>query len=64
LTDPPASQDPCGAATPATKLPEGTYILTAGIYAPPAQRAEVETKQTVRVSGDTAVEIDGAALSR
>jgi len=64
LTSMPANQDPCGAATPATQLPEGTYTVTVGVYAPPAQGAEVETKQTVRVSGDTAVEIDGAALSR
>lgn len=59
-----ADGNPCGAATPTTKLPEGTYTLTVGVYAPPAQKAEVETSQTVRVSGDTAVGIDGAALSR
>jgi len=64
LTDPPAVQDPCAPATPATKLPEGTYALTVGIYAPPAQKAEVEVKLTARVSGDAAVQIDGAALSR
>lgn len=64
MTDISADGNPCGPATPATKLPEGTYTLTAGIYAPPAQKAEVETSQTVRVSGDTAVQIDGTALSR
>ncbi len=64
MTDISPDGNPCGPATPATRLPEGTYTLTAGIYAPPAQKAEVETSQTVRVSGDTAVQIDGAALSR
>ncbi len=64
MTDISADGNPCGAATPATKLPGGTYTLTAGIYAPPAQKAEVEISQTVRVNGDTAVQIDGAALTR
>ena len=64
LTDVPASQDACGESTPTTNFPEGTYTVTAGIYAPPAQKAEVETKKTVRVSGDVAIEIDGASLSR
>ncbi len=64
LTDTPPGDDPCGGATPETSFPEGTYTLTAGIYAPPAQSPEAETTQTVQVSGDVAVEIDGASLSR
>ena len=64
LTDPPPGNNPCGATTPTTTFPEGTYTLTAGIYAPPAQVPEAETTQTVQVSGDVTVEIEGAALSR
>ena len=64
LTETTAGQAPCGDSTPAARLSERTYALTAGIYVPPAQTAEVEISKTVRVSGDVTAQIDGAALSR
>ena len=64
MTELPAGDDPCSGSTAEATLDEGTYTLSAGIYAPPAQTAAAETTQAVRVSGDVTVQIDGAALSR
>ena len=64
MVDMPAGQPPCTGSRSKIELPEGTYTVTASILVPPAQKAEVETKQTVRVSGDVTVKIDGAPLSR
>jgi hypothetical protein len=59
-----AGQDPCSGSTPETKFPEGSYSVTAGVYVPGTQTAAVQTTQTVRVSGDVTVKVDGAALSQ
>ena len=57
-------QGPCSGAAAKSKLPEGTYTITAGVYAPPAQSPEKQSTQTVQVKGDITVQIDGAALSK
>lgn len=56
-------QAPCSGPAVKFKLPEGSYTITAGIYAPPAQAPEKQSRQTVQVKGDITVTIDGAALS-
>ncbi len=57
-------QAPCSSGAAKSKLPEGSYSVTVGIYAPPAQIPEKQTRQTVQVKGDVTVRIDGAALSK
>jgi len=63
MTDIAAGDDPCAPSTAETEFPEGTYTLTAGVYSPGSQTADVETTLTVSVSGDVTAEIDGAELS-
>ncbi|MBA4181695.1 MAG: hypothetical protein C0506_13985 [Anaerolinea sp.] len=64
MTDKKADQAPCGSGAAKTTFPEGTYTITAGVYAPPAQAAEKEVKLDVKVAGNVTVQIDGKALSR
>jgi hypothetical protein len=65
MTDKKASdQAPCSGSAAKTTFPEGTYTVTAGVYAPPAQAPEKEVKLTVQVKGDATIQIDAAALSR
>ena len=64
MTDKKGDQAPCSSGAAKTTFPEGTYTVTAGIYAPPAQAPEKEIKLSVKVSGNVTVQIDGAALSR
>jgi len=56
-------QAPCSGTPVKARLPEGSYTITAGVYAPPAQAPEKQTRQTVQVKGDITARIDGAALS-
>jgi hypothetical protein len=64
MTEVPANQEPCGASSQASVLAPGTYTLTAGVYAPPSQKADRESSQTIEVSisGATVV-LDVAAIS-
>lgn len=64
MTDMTSGQDPCSGSTAETTFPEGTYTLTAGIYVPGTQTAAVQTTQTVPVSGNVKLKIDGATLSQ
>ncbi len=66
MTNMPAAQNPCGDPTPQTTFREGSYTVTAGIYVPGSQAAQVQTSQTAKVSASAPAEVklDGAALSR
>lgn len=64
MTDVPAGNDPCSGSSPSTRLPEGRYTITAGIYAPPAQAPDKQVTVTVEVKGNVQVALDGNALSR
>ncbi len=59
-----ADAAPCSGSAPKTTFSEGTYTVSAGIYAPPAQTPDKEVKLTVQVKGDVTIQVDGAALSR
>ena len=65
MTDAPAGNDPCSGSTPKTVFPKGSYQVSAGIYAPPAQQPEKTANQTVQVADAAAtVKLDGASLSK
>ncbi len=60
----PEGDDPCGDAGPTAILPEGEYVLDAGIFIPGAQTPEKQIIQTVEVSGNVHVVLDGPDVSR
>lgn len=64
MTEAVQGQAPCSGPARKTTFPDGTYTLTAGIYGPPSQTPEAETRLEVRVAGDVTVQINGTALSR
>jgi len=64
MTDIPAGNDPCSGSTQATRFAEGRYKVTAGVYTPPAQAPEKTVTQTVQVSGNVKVVLDGPGLSK
>ncbi len=65
MTDVPAGNDPCSGSTPKTVFPKGSYQVSAGIYAPPAQQPEKTANSTVQVADAAAsAKFDGAALSK
>ncbi len=64
MTGAPEADNPCGDPTAAVTLPEGTYLLDAGIFVPGSQTAEKQVTQTVEVRGDVTLVLDGEALSR
>ena len=65
LTDVPSGDDPCAGSTSQTVFTPGSYMVTAGIYQPPAQEPEKDFTVTVAVTSDepVEVEIDAAELS-
>jgi hypothetical protein len=63
LTQFPNGGSPCGDQTSEAVFPEGSYQLTAGVYVGGSQTPEKQVQVTVDVSGDSQVELDGAALS-
>ena len=64
MTEPTSGSDPCGGNTPAAVFPEGSYTVTAGIYAPPASTPDKTVTVSAQVRGNVAVVLDGASLSR
>lgn len=65
MTDAPAGNDPCSGSTPKTVFPKGSYQVSAGIYAPPAQQPDKTANATVQVADVGAkAQFDGAALSK
>ena len=65
MTDAPAGNDPCSGSTPKAVFPKGSYQVTAGIYAPPAQQPDKTANSTVQVADAAAsAKFDGAALSK
>ena len=65
MTDAPAGNDPCGGSTPKTVFPKGSYQVSAGIYAPPAQQPDKTANATVQVADAAArAPFDAAALSK
>lgn len=65
MTDAPAGNDPCSGSTPKTVFPKGSYQVSAGIYAPPAQQPDKSANATVQVADAAAkAQFDGAALSK
>jgi hypothetical protein len=63
LTQLPGGGGPCGGQTAEASFPQGSYQLAAGVYVGGSQTPEKRVQVTVDVSGDSQVELDGAALS-
>lgn len=65
FTNLPNDEDPCSGVTEVTMFPGGNYVITAGIYTPPSEKAEqLQIRQvTVNPEETTVVELLGGSLS-
>lgn len=66
LSQVPEGSNPCSGGSPQATLAAGSYDVTAGVYAPPAQTPDRQVTTRVESTGaaPVAVTIDGGALSR